>query len=337
MALRRYWPNWRAVPSAVLSAILPAKPSVTTTSTVPLPMSSPSTKPMIVEMREMAVAQNAAGLAHLPPSPLTSSTPILSRPTVGRSMSNSTRAMALPMAARLTRWVSSAPIEAPTSSTTDSPRKVGHSAAIAGRSMPSSIFRLKRDIAISAPVLPAETATSASPFLTASSASHIEDFQRPWRNAWLGLSSMRMATSVWMSLVGGLRRGSLVEQRVHHRAVAEQQEFAIGMAHERQLGARQRPRPRHGPRPWRQERCELYRAWSDLGRVIRSAGVLWWRSHTGEHSRSGEPDKPPLAGPGYQAVPAGPRRFFSASSAANGRSPASSTLGAANSAPALRG
>ncbi len=36
---------WRAVPSAVFSAILPAKPSVTTTSTVPLPMSSPSTKP----------------------------------------------------------------------------------------------------------------------------------------------------------------------------------------------------------------------------------------------------------------------------------------------------
>ena len=38
-------PIWRAVPSAVFSAMLPAKPSVTTTSTVPLPMSSPSTKP----------------------------------------------------------------------------------------------------------------------------------------------------------------------------------------------------------------------------------------------------------------------------------------------------
>src|SRR5581483_1628198 len=45
MAARRYCPICRAVPSAVLSAILPAKPSVTTTSTVPLPMSSPSTKP----------------------------------------------------------------------------------------------------------------------------------------------------------------------------------------------------------------------------------------------------------------------------------------------------
>jgi hypothetical protein len=45
--------------------------------------------------------------------------------------------------------------------------------------MPSIILRLKRAIAISAPVLPAETATSASPFFTASIASHIEDFQRP--------------------------------------------------------------------------------------------------------------------------------------------------------------
>ena len=40
--------------------------------------------------------------------------------------------------------------------------------AIAGRSMPGSVLRLNFAIAISAPVLPAETATSASPFLTAS-------------------------------------------------------------------------------------------------------------------------------------------------------------------------
>ena len=56
---------------------------------------------------------------------------------------------------------------------------VGQSAAMAGRSMPSIILRLKRAIAINAPVLPAETATSASPFLTASIASHMDDFQRP--------------------------------------------------------------------------------------------------------------------------------------------------------------
>ena len=45
MAERRYSPICRAVPSAVFSAMLPAKPSVTATSTVPLPRSSPSMKP----------------------------------------------------------------------------------------------------------------------------------------------------------------------------------------------------------------------------------------------------------------------------------------------------
>ena len=65
MALRRYSPIWRAVPSAVLSAMLPAKPSVTTTSTVPLPMSSPSTKPTYSRSRQLLLAQDAAGLAHL--------------------------------------------------------------------------------------------------------------------------------------------------------------------------------------------------------------------------------------------------------------------------------
>jgi hypothetical protein len=68
---------------------------------------------------------------------------------------------------------------APRSSTTESPFSVGHSPAIAGRPMPGMVRRLNLAIAISAPVLPAETATSASPFFTASIASHIEDFQRP--------------------------------------------------------------------------------------------------------------------------------------------------------------
>src|ERR1051326_5918289 len=45
-------------------------------------------------------------------------------------------------------------------------------------------------MAISAPVLPAEMATSASCFFTASIASHIDDFQRPWRSAWLGLGGV---------------------------------------------------------------------------------------------------------------------------------------------------
>ena len=51
------------------------------------------------------------------------------------------------------------------SSTTLSPRSVGQSAAIAGRSMPAMVRRQNFAIAISAPVLPAETAKSASPLL----------------------------------------------------------------------------------------------------------------------------------------------------------------------------
>ena len=84
---------------------------------------------------------------------------------------------------------------APTSSTTLSPRSVGQIAAIAGRSMLAMVRRQNFDIAISAPVLPADTHKSASPSLTASTAFHIDDFQRPWRSAWLGLSSMRTAIS----------------------------------------------------------------------------------------------------------------------------------------------
>src|SRR3981081_4365097 len=79
---------------------------------------------------------------------------------------------------------------APRSSTTESPRIVGHIAASAGRSIPGSMRRQNRAIATSAPVLPAEIATPASPFLTASMASHIDEVLRPRRNAWLGLSCM---------------------------------------------------------------------------------------------------------------------------------------------------
>ena len=49
--------------------------------------------------------------------PFTSSTPILRRPTVGRSRPNSTRAIAEPITARSTRCGASAPILAPRSST----------------------------------------------------------------------------------------------------------------------------------------------------------------------------------------------------------------------------
>jgi hypothetical protein len=56
-------------------------------------------------------------------------------------------------------------------------------------------------------VLPADTATSASPFFTASIASHIEEVLRPRRKAWLGLSCMATATSVWTIRADAFSRG----------------------------------------------------------------------------------------------------------------------------------
>ena len=114
---------------------------------------------------------------------------------------------------------------------------VGHTAAIAGRSMPGSVRRQNRAIAISAPVLPAETATSASPFLTASIASHIDETLRPRRSAWLGLSCMLTATSVWITLRRRLQRRMLGQFGLDQRAVAEQQKFAVGMPGQRNRGA----------------------------------------------------------------------------------------------------
>ena len=66
---------------------------------------------------------------------------------------------------------------APRSSITLSPRVVGKNEAIAGRSMPGSIFRTSRAIAIRAPVLPAETTHAALPLATASSARRMLEFR----------------------------------------------------------------------------------------------------------------------------------------------------------------
>ena len=118
------------------------------------------------------------------------------------------------------------------------PFSVGHSAAIAGRSMPGSMRRLNLAIAISAPVLPADTATSASPFFTASMASHIDDFQRPLRSAWLGLSSMRTATSVCTSRQAALRRGCAASSGSILAWSPNRMKLAVRMLRQRQRGAR---------------------------------------------------------------------------------------------------
>jgi hypothetical protein len=76
---------------------------------------------------------------------------------------------------------------------------VGHCPAIAGRSMPGMVLRTSLAIAMRAPVLPADTVKSASPFCTASMDSHMLE-PRPRRTAWLGLSCISTWVSAWMIL-----------------------------------------------------------------------------------------------------------------------------------------
>ena len=64
---------------------------------------------------------------------------------------------------------------APRSSTVVTPFRVGSCEAIAGRSTPGSVFSTNREIAISAPVLPAETQASARPSLTRLIATRIDE------------------------------------------------------------------------------------------------------------------------------------------------------------------
>ena len=83
-----------------------------------------------------------------------------------------------------------------TSSTAVTPRRVGQLATMAGRSRPTAMRRISLEMAIRAPVLPAETTAWASPSRTASMA-----FQRleplPRRSAVAGFSSLAMTSSVW--------------------------------------------------------------------------------------------------------------------------------------------
>ena len=88
-------------------------------------------------------------------------------------------------------------------------------------------------IAISAPVLPAETTQSASPFFTASIARHIEDVRRPDRSAWLGLSVILTATSQCTTRDLAASAWCRRQQRRDDLFVAVQAEGEIGTAHER--------------------------------------------------------------------------------------------------------
>ena len=106
--------------------------------------------------------------------PLISSTPMLSSPTRGRSMSEQ-RARHGGAHQREVGELARGGADVGAEVEHDAVRAstVGHCPAIAGRSMPGMVLRISLAIAIRAPVLPAETAKSASPFCTASIASHM--------------------------------------------------------------------------------------------------------------------------------------------------------------------
>jgi hypothetical protein len=83
-------------------------------------------------------------------------------------------------------------MSAPASSSTLKPPGLrdGQRTAMAGRLMPGSFLSRTIETSMSAPVLPQETQTCASPLRTASIADHI-DVSWPLRITWLGLSSIR--------------------------------------------------------------------------------------------------------------------------------------------------
>ncbi len=95
--------------------------------------------------------------------------------------------------------------------------------------MPSIMPSWNMLIAIKAPVLPAQTATSASPFFTASMARHML-VSRPRRSTWLGLSSIATRSGAWRTRDAVFEAGMAGEQSVQHRFIAGQDEIDLGMA-----------------------------------------------------------------------------------------------------------
>ncbi len=111
---------------------------------------------------------------------------------LGAVRPSTVRANMSPMTANCTRLRASHCTLAPRSSITTSPRAEGPIAAIAGRSMPGSVFSTILASAIRAPVFPAETTPAASPAETASIASRIEACRM--RSAAVGFMSLAITS-----------------------------------------------------------------------------------------------------------------------------------------------
>ena len=122
------------------------------------------------------------------------------------------------------------------------PLRVGSCDAIAGRSMPGSVFSTKRAIAISAPVLPAETQACAAPSLTRLIATRIDE-SFFLRSASAGGSSIA-TTSLAGCIVSAIaRRRARLGERLRERGLEADQDHArVGVLLEERERRRDRDR-----------------------------------------------------------------------------------------------
>jgi hypothetical protein len=205
-ARRRRSVTKRAVPSSDLSAMLPEKPSVTTTSTSPREILSPSMKPFEAHAEIVRLAQDCGGVLEL----------VGSLQFLGADVEElHPRPFEVEHHARIGRAHHRELDEVAGVGLGVRAEIEHHEVVVAeGREQrgerrpvdPGMVLSASLAIAIIAPVFPAETAACASPDFTAAMARPIEVvFAR--RIAWLGLSSAAMVSGVWTSSAAAARSG----------------------------------------------------------------------------------------------------------------------------------
>src|SRR5260363_63833 len=107
--------------------------------------------------------------------PLVISSPMFNRPMAGFSLPSMADTSACPISAKRSSSRGLQSMFAPRSSMVVPPERCGITAANAGRSMPASVFSVQREMAINAPVLPADTHACAWPAFTKLSAIRIDE------------------------------------------------------------------------------------------------------------------------------------------------------------------
>ena len=156
-----------------LSATLPVKPSVTTTSATPSVSCVPSMLPTNAN-RSVGRSDSAAWASWTSGVPRLASSPLERTATRGRSTPSTACTSAAPMNANWTRCSARTSTFAPTSTSVTGLPGTGTGSASAGRWIPAARRISNRPAASAAPVEPAETSASASPAATARAARTIE-------------------------------------------------------------------------------------------------------------------------------------------------------------------